>query len=51
MSYSYLGSSTPKARKKHRCEWCGEAIEIGEMHEASKFRPTSVKGRADLEID
>lgn len=27
-----LDSSTPIARKQHRCEWCGEEIKKGEKH-------------------
>jgi len=26
--------TTPRARKVHRCTWCGEPIAIGEKHKA-----------------
>lgn len=29
----YIYNSKPKARKQHRCIWCGEAITVGEVHE------------------
>ncbi len=32
MSYQLLNSSTPKARKEHRCEYCGEKILVGETY-------------------
>lgn len=30
MSYVELKNITVKSRKKHSCEWCAEAIDIGE---------------------
>lgn len=32
MSYTLLSESTPKARKSHRCIWCGEMIIVGETY-------------------
>lgn len=32
MSATELSVTTPKARKQHRCIWCGEPILIGEKH-------------------
>lgn len=32
MSRHFFDRSYPKARKQHCCEWCGEAIEIGEAY-------------------
>ncbi len=29
-----LRTWNPKARKAHRCSWCGEDIEVGEVHSA-----------------
>jgi hypothetical protein len=29
---TFLDLSRPKARKRHRCVWCGEWIEVGETH-------------------
>jgi hypothetical protein len=30
-----ISRSKPKARKQHRCIWCGEPIMVGEVHEHS----------------
>lgn len=32
MSYVELTVKKPKARKEHACEWCGQAILIGEKY-------------------
>ncbi len=32
MSYEQISSTTPKSRKPHRCMWCGESIQVGEVH-------------------
>lgn len=32
MSYILLSESKPKAKKPHRCIWCGESINIGEVY-------------------
>lgn len=32
MSFTLLSESEPKAKKSHRCEWCGQAIEQGEKY-------------------
>ena len=32
MSYTLLSQTEPKARKEHRCIWCGEKILVGEQH-------------------
>ena len=32
MSWWELSTTTPKARKDHRCIWCGQYIHIGEKH-------------------
>ena len=39
MSYTLLAETYPAARKRHRCVWCGEFIEIGERytHEKSVY--------------
>lgn len=39
MSYQLLSKTEPKARKNHKCIWCGELIEVGlvHVHESSKF--------------
>lgn len=31
--YRTLEISHPKARKRHRCQWCGEFILVGEEHQ------------------
>ena len=28
-----LSDTKPVAMKKHRCEWCGECIDVGEKHQ------------------
>ena len=33
MSYELLSHTTPKARKAHKCIWCGEIILAGEVHQ------------------
>lgn len=32
MSYTLFSETTRKARKKHRCIWCGESIPVGEVY-------------------
>jgi len=32
MSYRCLGETWPRARKEHRCIWCGQSICVGETH-------------------
>lgn len=32
MGYVLISESTPKARKPHRCIWCGESIPVGETY-------------------
>ena len=36
MSYHLLQLTTPKARKVHRCIWCGEDVIIGETYKREK---------------
>ena len=36
MSYTLLEETKPKARKPHRCIWCGERIEVGEIYRREK---------------
>lgn len=36
MSYTLLSESFPKARKEHRCIWCGQTIQIGEKYRREK---------------
>lgn len=33
MSYEQLSAHSLKARKDHRCVWCGEVIPKGQIHE------------------
>ena len=53
MSYVLMSESTPKARKQHRCIWCGEAIEVGETyrHEISIFDGNWQNHKWHLECD
>jgi hypothetical protein len=39
MSYALLSDTWPRARKQHRCIWCGEPIAVGETyrHERSVY--------------
>lgn len=32
MIYELISESTPKARKEHKCIWCGETIHEGEHY-------------------
>jgi hypothetical protein len=34
--YVHLATSKPKARKPHRCIWCGEQIDQGETYVVNK---------------
>lgn len=36
MSYTLLSQTTPKARKEHRCIWCGETILKGKQYTAER---------------
>lgn len=36
MSYTLLSETTPKARKEHRCIWCGEPILVGERYRCER---------------
>lgn len=46
-----LSTTYPAARKKHRCEWCGEFILVGEEHYkwAGVFEGDFQSWRAHLE--
>jgi len=35
MSLVTLKETEPKARKEHKCNWCGQAIEKGEVYQSS----------------
>jgi hypothetical protein len=32
MSFNLISMTKPKAKKIHRCIWCSEKIQIGEVH-------------------
>jgi len=32
--WEHIRSWTPRAKKRHRCAWCGTWIEVGEKHRA-----------------
>jgi len=36
--YEEISRSTPKARKPHRCIWCGQLIEVGERYVYVAYR-------------
>ena len=53
MSYALLSETHPKARKEHRCIWCGEKILIGETyrHEKSVYDGDMQDHKWHLECD
>ena len=53
MSYALLSATTPKARKEHRCIWCGQKILIGETyrHERSVYDGDMQNHKWHLECD
>lgn len=53
MSYQLLSESTPKARKQHRCIWCGQSIEAGTVyrHERSMYDGNFQNHHWHLECD
>ena len=36
--YEEISRSKPKARKLHRCIWCGENIDVGEVYEYVAYK-------------
>lgn len=32
MSYTLIGETAQKAKKEHRCTWCGQQIPVGESY-------------------
>lgn len=53
MSYTELSASHPKARKEYRCDWCNEAILVGEKHfyRTYIFEGTFTADRMHLECE
>jgi hypothetical protein len=53
MSYEEIRASYPRAKKEYRCEWCNEAITIGEKHlsRAYKFDGYFRSARMHLECE
>ena len=53
MSYVLMGAAYPKARKEHKCIWCGERIDKGEQHlnESSIYDEHWQRHRWHLECD
>lgn len=51
MSWELIETTSPIARKEHKCEWCGEPILKGEKHhrETGKFDGNFTSYRMHLE--
>lgn len=37
MSCTTISESTQRARKAHRCSWCGQPIPVGEVYVRTRF--------------
>jgi hypothetical protein len=37
MSFTLIGESKQRARKAHRCSWCGQPIPVGEVYLRTRF--------------
>ena len=53
MAYELISDTRPKAKKAHKCAWCGEEIPVGEIHrhEVSKYCGDFQNHRWHLECD
>jgi hypothetical protein len=37
MSFTLIGESKRRARIAHRCSWCGQPIQVGEVYVRTRF--------------